>query len=84
MTVNPSPTTQTPVSSSSINLYGVPDGTPYERWPDSALEKLRENVGRNGVTAASWDIRAQVDAVLTRRRSTGVSVDEKQNMHHRV
>ena len=82
--MNPRPTTQTPASPSSINLFGVPDGTPYERCSDSALEQLRENVGRNGVTAASRDIRAKVDAVLTERRKSGVSVYEKRNIHHPV
>lgn len=82
--MNPRPTTQTPASPSSINLFGVTDGTPYERWSDSALEQLRENVGRNGVTTESRRIIAQVDAVLTERRNAGVSVDEKQKIHHRV
>lgn len=83
MTVNPRQT-QTSASSSSINLYGVADGTPYDKWPDSALEKLRENVGRNGATTESRDILAEVNAVLTERRNCGVRVTEKQNMHHPI
>jgi hypothetical protein len=51
----------------SGTLYGVPEGTPYEEWPEEALIRLKNDLGRNGETSESTALRERVERILKER-----------------
>jgi hypothetical protein len=54
----------------SGSLYGVPHGTPYEEWPEDALVRLKDDLGRNGDTSESAALREEVERILAGRRKS--------------
>jgi hypothetical protein len=51
----------------SGTLYGVPEGTPYEEWPEDALMRLKNDLGRNGETSESKAIKERIERILEER-----------------
>lgn len=68
----------------SISVYGIESGSDLNNASTEALERLFQDLGRNGETAQSGDIRQEVSRILSNRRQAGVIMGQEGSMHHPV